>query len=107
MVGQGKNLWPDVHIDDGRSSRFTSRKQTSLTRKTVADLYLVLYDSIKTNPQGTGHGREGFYFGESGEHSLYQVGKAVSEALVAIGRGQSAEPTTFTQDETNKYFAVR
>jgi len=86
MVGQGKNLWPDVHIDD------------------VADLYLVLYDSIKTNPQGTGHGREGFYFGENGEHSLYDIGKAISEALVAIGRGKSAEPTTFTQDEIDKYF---
>ncbi|KAF8066913.1 hypothetical protein FPV67DRAFT_1215028 [Lyophyllum atratum] len=85
MVGQGKNLWPNVNIEE------------------VADLYLVLYDSIKTNP-ATGHGREGFYFGENGEHNLYDVGKAVSEALVAIGKGKSAEPTTFTQEEINKYF---
>ncbi|KAG6820934.1 hypothetical protein H0H93_009170 [Arthromyces matolae] len=85
MVGQGKNIWPNVHIDD------------------VADLYLILYDSIKTNPQ-TGHGREGFYFGENGEHTLYQVGKAVSEELVATGKGKSPEPTTFTQEEIDKYF---
>ena len=29
----------------------------------VADLYIVLYDSIVTNPATTGHGREGFNFG--------------------------------------------
>ncbi|KAG5652021.1 hypothetical protein H0H81_006574 [Sphagnurus paluster] len=58
MVGKGKNIWPNVHIDD------------------VADLYIILYDWIKTNPE-TGHGREGFYFGENGEHTLYDVGKAV------------------------------
>ncbi|KNZ81922.1 hypothetical protein J132_10201, partial [Termitomyces sp. J132] len=85
MVGQGKNMWPNVHIDD------------------VADLYIVLYDSIKNNP-ATGHGREGFYFGENGEHTLYQIGKAISEALVEIGRGNSPEPTTFSKEEVQKYF---
>jgi len=47
MVGHGKNLWPDVHIDD------------------TADLFLVVYDSIKNNLT-VGHGRDGFYFGENG-----------------------------------------
>ncbi|KAF8066914.1 NAD(P)-binding protein [Lyophyllum atratum] len=85
MVGQGKNIWPNVHIDD------------------VADLFPILYDCIKTNP-ATAHGRDGFYFGENGEHTLYEVGKAMSEYLVAIGKGKSGEPTTFTQQELDKYF---
>lgn len=72
----------------------------------MADLYVILYDAIKTNP-ATGHGREGFYFGENGEHRLYDIGKAVAEALVAIGKGKSPEPTTFTKEEIDKYFGVR
>ncbi|KAG6864529.1 hypothetical protein C0991_008930 [Blastosporella zonata] len=83
-VGSGKNLWNDVSIED------------------VADLYLVLYDSIKANPAGTGHGREGYYFGENGTHSLYEVGKAISEELVAVRKGRSAEPTPFTEEEIEK-----
>lgn len=73
----------------------------------VADLYVVLYDAIKEHPDSTGHGREGFYFGESGEHNMYEVGQAVSQALVDVGKGKSREPTTFTQEEIDKYFAVR
>ncbi|KAF5382083.1 hypothetical protein D9615_004318 [Tricholomella constricta] len=85
MVGEGKNLWPNVNVDD------------------VADLFLVLYDAIRSNP-ATGHGREGFYFGENGEHNLYEVGKAVGKALVEIGKAKSDEPTTFTKEEIDKYF---
>ncbi|KAG6868177.1 hypothetical protein C0993_006613 [Termitomyces sp. T159_Od127] len=85
-VGAGKNVWNDVHIDD------------------LADLYLVLYDSIKKNPTGTGHGREGYYFGENGTHSLYEVGKAIAMALIELGKGTNPEPTPFTKEETDKYF---
>ena len=74
---------------------------------TVADLYSVLYDSITKNPEKTGHGREGFYFGASGEHSMYDAGKAVGEALVDLGITQSPEPTTFKKEELDKYFRVR
>ncbi|KAF7424397.1 hypothetical protein PC9H_009704 [Pleurotus ostreatus] len=84
MVGQGKNLWPNVHIDE------------------QADLYILLLDAALSKPE-TGHGVNGYYFGESGEHSLYDVGKAVAEALVDLGIG-SPEPTTFTKAEIDKYF---
>jgi nucleoside-diphosphate-sugar epimerase len=85
MVGRGKNVWPNVHIDE------------------VADLYIVLYDSIVTDP-ATGHGREGIYFGINGEHSLYDVAKAIGEAIVALGKADNPEPTTFTKEEIDKYF---
>jgi len=85
MVGLGQNLWPNVDIED------------------VADLYLVIFESIMTNPEGTGHGREGIYFGENGEHKLYDVAKTISQALVDLGRGKSTEPSTFTKAELDKY----
>ncbi|KAJ7308660.1 hypothetical protein DFH08DRAFT_975006 [Mycena albidolilacea] len=56
----------------------------------------------------TGHGRNGFYFGASGKHSLYDVGRAVGAVLVALEKGESGspEPTPFTQAELDKYFGV-
>lgn len=71
----------------------------------MADLYIVLYNSIITNP-ATGHGREGIYFAENGEHNLYDVGKAIGEALVAVGKTDNPEPTTLTKEEIDKYFQV-
>ncbi|KAJ7806540.1 NAD-binding protein [Mycena olivaceomarginata] len=85
MVGEGKNLWPNVEIHE------------------LADLYTTLYDGIVADAS-TGHGRNGFYFGASGEHSLYDVGRAVGAVLVALGKSESAEPTPFTQAELDKYF---
>lgn len=86
MVGTGQNLWPNVEIHE------------------VADLYSVLYDSILSNP-AAGHGREGFYFGANGEHKMYDVCKAIAQELVNAGRGKDPEPTTFTKEEIDKYFA--
>jgi len=85
MVGKGINLWPDVSVDD------------------IADLYIVLFKSILSNP-ATGHGREGIYFGENGEHSLYEIGHAIGQALVDLGKSSTSEPTTFTAEEIVKYF---
>ncbi|KDQ49807.1 hypothetical protein JAAARDRAFT_42553, partial [Jaapia argillacea MUCL 33604] len=85
MVGEGKNLWPDVEIHE------------------VADLYMILFDRATSDPT-TPNGREGFYFGESGEYLMYDVCKAIAKALVEVGRGKSEEPTTFTQEDLNKYF---
>lgn len=81
------------------------RRATLIADNLVADLYLVLFDAIRKDPT-TGHGREGFYFGENGEHSLYEVGKAIGEALVALGKSDNPEPTTFSKEEIDKYFRV-
>lgn len=67
----------------------------------------MLFDHIRANPSGTGHGREGYYFGESGEHTMYEVAKAIGEALVEIGKSDNPEPLTFTKEEVNKYLNVR
>jgi len=89
MVGEGKNLWPNVHIDD------------------IADLFITVYDAAtKHQPTSAqiGHGREGFYFGENGEHRLYDISKTISQVLYDLGKGKSPEPTTFTEEELRKYF---
>ncbi|KAH8111364.1 NAD-binding protein [Phellopilus nigrolimitatus] len=86
MVGLGKNMWPNVHIDD------------------QADLYINIFDKSRADPEGTPHGRYGLYFAESGEHRLYDICKSMSEILFSMGRSKSPEPTTFTQKEFLKYF---
>lgn len=106
MVGAGKNVWPNVDIEEGKKKHdYYSGVAMLIIYYLVADLYIVLYDSIITNP-ATGHGREGFYFGENGEHTLYDVGKAIGEALVAIGKTDNPEPTTLTKEEIDRYFQV-
>jgi len=71
----------------------------------VAEAFMILYDAIVegTNP-ALGHGREGYYFTTSGEHSYYDIGEAIGSALVKLGKSKTSEPTTFTQDEVDKYF---
>ncbi|KAJ7833056.1 hypothetical protein B0H14DRAFT_3711523 [Mycena olivaceomarginata] len=82
---EGKNLWPNVEIHE------------------LADLYTTLYDKVVSDA-ATGHGRDGFLLRREREHSLYDVGKAIGTALVALGKSQSDEPTTFTQADLDKYF---
>ena len=63
-----------------------------------------MFDAIVANPAKVGHGREGYYFGENGEHTWYQISQAIGEALVKLGIADDATPTTFTVEELVKYF---
>ncbi|KAF9240417.1 hypothetical protein BU15DRAFT_45759 [Melanogaster broomeanus] len=82
MVGEGLNRWPNVHIDD------------------IADLYIVLYDA--TLEGKAGHGREGLYFGENGEHVLKDISVKIAEALNDLGVSDSREPTSFDQQDYSR-----
>lgn len=44
----------------------------------VADLYIVLYNSIVSNLT-SGHGCEGIYFGENVEHTIYDVSRSYGD----------------------------
>ncbi|OSD04111.1 NAD-P-binding protein [Trametes coccinea BRFM310] len=86
MVGEGKNIKPNVHIDD------------------TVHLYEVLWDAIETC-QDIGHGKEGYYFAENGEHRLHDVAKQIGKVLKDFGLADTEEPSSFTQEELDKYFA--
>jgi len=88
IVGKGVAIWPDVHIDD------------------VSDLYMVIYDTIVARPENAGHGREGYYFGENGEHTWGDIGHAIGAALFELGISDSPEPTPFTTEELIKYWGT-
>lgn len=79
-----------------------------LTRllQTVADFYIVLLQNIHADVNSVPHGREGFFFTVGDEHDMYTLSKAVSQALVDLGKGQSSEPSTFTKEEIEKYLGV-
>lgn len=105
MVGLGKNLWPNVHIKEGKlTSHFASLTNSFLTLPIVADLYILLFDQILSQKSTPAHGRHGFYFGENGEHSMYDVAKTIAQLLYDVGKGESPHPTTFTKEEMEKYF---
>ncbi|KIP10506.1 hypothetical protein PHLGIDRAFT_33875 [Phlebiopsis gigantea 11061_1 CR5-6] len=87
VVGKGLALWPDVHLDD------------------QVEFYTVLYDAIvKNGPDNVDHGIQGYYYGESGEHSWYDISKEIGRVMVELGLSKSDEPTSFTAEELAKYF---
>lgn len=89
MVGKGLAIWPSVHIDD------------------TADLYIVLFDAITSTPDKVGHGREGIYFAENGEHKWYDISKEIARAFVELGISDKSEPDTFTDEELVKHFGAQ
>ncbi|KAI0783874.1 hypothetical protein BC629DRAFT_530767 [Irpex lacteus] len=85
-VGKGQAVWPNVNIED------------------QADLYIILHDAVLSNPDSVGHGSNGYYVGENGDHIWYDVSKAIGKALVKRGLSKSDEPTTFADEELIKYW---
>jgi len=71
----------------------------------VANLYIHIFDAVNSN-RSPGHGREGYYFGENGEHTLYDLAKQIGYILVKFNKSTFQDPATFTQDEIVKYFGV-
>ena len=67
---------------------------------------MLLVDRLLQDPDDVPHGREGFYFGENGEHTFYELSRAIGEGLVAIGKSSDAEPSTFSKEEIDKYLHV-
>lgn len=57
-----------------------------------------------SNPDSIGHGSNGYYVGENGDHTWYDVSKAIGKALVKRGLSKSDEPTTFADEELIKYW---
>lgn len=54
--------------------------------------------------EGLGHGREGYYFGESDEIELGQLSRALGKALVGLGKIEGPEPVPYTKEEVAKYW---
>ncbi|KAI0746779.1 NAD-P-binding protein [Daedaleopsis nitida] len=86
VIGQGKPIWTSVHNED------------------VAGLYITLFDSIVNNPSKTGHGWDGLYYAENGEHTWRQLSQAIGAALVSLGVAAKADPTTYTLEEMKTFF---
>ncbi|TFY82933.1 hypothetical protein EWM64_g1075 [Hericium alpestre] len=86
VVGEGKNLWPNVDIRD------------------VAQLYITVFNRVLENPDATPHGREGFFFAVNGEHRLIDVSKEIGKAVYELGKSKTPEVTTFTDEENQKFF---
>ncbi|WWC66709.1 uncharacterized protein I206_100613 [Kwoniella pini CBS 10737] len=88
MVGEGKNIWPHVKITD------------------LGNLYQLIYlKSIETNSK-IGHGLSGYYFGISGEYTLFGATSRIGQSLVSNNLIEIKEttPTSFNQEELKKYY---
>jgi hypothetical protein len=88
MIGNGLNVWPHVHIDD------------------IADLFLIVFNTILVDPEKPGHGWEGFYLGENGSYTYGEIEEEIGKVLVKLGKSKPGEekPTPYTKEEIDKYF---
>jgi nucleoside-diphosphate-sugar epimerase len=86
MIGEGRNVWPHVHVHD------------------VAELYMVLLHQILLDPERPGHGWNGFYFAENGTFTFLELAQAIGNALAQLEQVTNANPTSYTQEEVGKYF---
>ncbi|KIY67066.1 NAD(P)-binding protein [Cylindrobasidium torrendii FP15055 ss-10] len=71
VLGEGTNVWPNVHIED------------------VTSLYLLIFDllSSPSPPPEFAHGRAGFYFAENGHHAMLDVYTAIASSMASLGVG--------------------
>ncbi|CAK5276338.1 unnamed protein product [Mycena citricolor] len=81
MVGQGKNMWHNVELNE------------------LGDLFMVLFDAAISNPDSTPHGQSGLYFAENGSHVLEDLCAVISQVLYEHGKGQAPAPTSFSEEE--------
>lgn len=70
----------------------------------VADSFIVLFDAVRKRPDAVGHGREGQYFVENGEHALADVSREIGRALVSFRKATTEEVTSFSKVEIDKYY---
>ncbi|KAF8956987.1 hypothetical protein BDZ97DRAFT_1924934 [Flammula alnicola] len=85
-IGKGLNKWCAVDVED------------------TADLYRVIFDTIRSNPDAAGNGPEGYYFVGNTEFSGLEMGRTISEALVDLGVGTSREPRALSQEECETFY---
>ncbi|KAF8578200.1 NAD(P)-binding protein [Ramaria rubella] len=83
VLGKGANIWPFVHIED------------------IATAILAVFEAAIEGRTATG--REGYYFGETGEYTHYDVARELARTLHARGIG-TAEPTPFSAEDMSKYW---
>jgi len=107
--GKGLNQWPLVDVEDSLCIFISCSLCFAHISfyVTAADLYIVLFDAIRTRPNSAGHGPEGYYFAENGQYSAVEVARVISETLMDLGAGESREPAAFTTEESEKFFGVR
>lgn len=70
----------------------------------VTDFYMLLFNKIRANSNAVPHGREGYFFAASDEHTVGDIEKAVAENLYALGKGKTAEPTLFSKEEAGAFW---
>jgi len=86
QVGEGKNIWSNVHIED------------------VVDLYALIFDGLLENKITT-LGASGYFLPENGEQAWGDIIKRVAELLVAKKVIQSSEVISArNKEELTKIF---
>jgi hypothetical protein len=72
----------------------------------VSDLYTLIFNSALADNPELGHGTNGYYIGANGEYTLSKATKLIAQELHALGKSAAPEPTSYTEEELQKFFGV-
>lgn len=72
----------------------------------VADLFYRLFDAVTKDPQGTPHGKNGYYFANEGVFTMYEYTTAIGETLKRLGKIQDAIPKSLNGEQLKEFFTV-
>jgi hypothetical protein len=68
----------------------------------VGEFYYALFDELISGKE-LAHGREGYYFLESGEYALYQVCERIGKELYEAGKVDSPTPVDLSPEERTAF----
>jgi hypothetical protein len=105
-IGAGKNVWSAASLSDSMS-QFNPTQVGQANGIAAANLYSLLFDAARKDPDSIGHGKDGYYFVENLEYSAYEIAEAIGQALVELGVADTAEPSAFSEEELVQIFGVR
>jgi len=69
-------------------------------------MFYRLFEAVSKDAEGTAHGREGYYFANEGDFTMYDYTAAIGEVLKELGNITDATPKPFTEAESDEYFTV-
>ena len=93
-VGEGKNFWPHVHVDEGEEAVIPSLACPEIRQ--VGKFFQIIFDAIVSRKQ-LASGRDGYYFLESGEYTQLSVVQVIAKALYARGKVASPEAVQLSE----------
>lgn len=73
----------------------------------VVDLFIILFDTVRSQPDKVGHSKEGYYFAENFHCPTLELTETISNTLADLAVGSQREPDALPEEELISLIGVR